>query len=140
MIVDPLGRRITASPAFDAGRYGTHVCGTITGGQTTYGISIGVASQSNLLVSGVLVGETSLRTLVEGIAWAIEKGADIINMSLGMSYYEPLFAEILDIFINQYGILPVVVIGNENHGNSSSPGNTYNTFSVGALEKMPQIL
>ena len=26
-------------------------------------------------------------------------------------------------------------IGNENHGNSSSPGNVYNAFSVGALEK-----
>jgi subtilisin family serine protease len=135
MIVDPLGRRVTASPSFDAGQHGTHVCGTIAGGQTTEGISIGVAPQSNLLVAGVLVGETSLRTLVEGIAWAIEKGADIINMSLGMSYYEPLFAEILDILINQYGILPVVAIGNENHGNSSSPGNTYNAFSVGAVER-----
>lgn len=74
---------------------------------------------------------------MEGISWAIEQGADIINMSLGMGYYEPLFAEILNILLNQYGILPVVAIGNENHGNSSSPGNTYNAFSVGAVEKTP---
>lgn len=39
--------------------------------------------------------------------------------------------------LNQYGVLPVVAIGNENHGNSSSPGNSYNAFSVGAVEKMP---
>jgi subtilisin family serine protease len=32
--------------------------------------------------------------------------------------------------------LPVVAIGNENHGNCSSPGNAYSAFSVGAAEKM----
>ena len=74
---------------------------------------------------------------MEGITWAVEKGVDIISMSLGFSYYEPLFAEVFDLLIGQYGILPVVAIGNENHGNSSSPGNAYNAFSVGALEKIP---
>ncbi len=31
-----------------------------------------------------------------------------------------------------------MAIGNENHGNTSSPGNAYNAFSVGAVEKMPR--
>jgi serine protease AprX len=136
VVIDPLGRRITASPPFDSGQHGTHVCGTIAGGKTDKGVSIGVAPEANLLVAGVLIGNTTLRTLLEGISWAIEKGADIINMSLGMSYYEPLFTEVLDILINQYGILPVVAVGNENHGNTSSPGNCYNAFSVGAVEKL----
>jgi subtilisin family serine protease len=135
IVIDPLGRHIKAEPAFDCGQHGTHVCGTIAGGQTAKGVSIGVAPQTNLFVAGVLIGDTTLRTLMEGISWAIEQGADIINMSLGMSYYEPLFAEVLEILLNQYGILPVVAIGNENHGNSSSPGNTYNAFSVGTVEK-----
>ena len=30
-----------------------------------------------------------------------------------------------------------MAIGNENHGNTSSPGSVYNAFSVGAVEKMP---
>ena len=137
VVIDPLGRRISASPAFDSGQHGTHVCGTIAGGKTSKGVSIGVAPQANLLVGGVLIGDTTLRTLLEGISWAIEKGADIINMSLGLSYYEPLFAEVLDILVKQYGILPVVAIGNENHGNTSSPGNAHNAFSVGAIEKLP---
>ena len=135
IVIDPLGRRIKAEPTFDCGQHGTHICGTIAGGKDSNGVAIGVAPQANLLVAGVLIGDTTLRTLMEGISWAIEQGADIINMSLGMSYYEPLFAEVLDILLNQYGILPVVAIGNENHGNSSSPGNTYNAFSVGAVEK-----
>ncbi|MBN3899558.1 MAG: S8 family serine peptidase [Nostoc sp. NOS(2021)] len=136
IVIDPLGRRIKSEPPFDCGQHGTHVCGTIAGGQTTEGISIGVAPQANLFVAGVLIGDATLRTLMEGIAWAIEKGADIINMSLGLNYYEPLFAEILEILLKQYGIVPVVAIGNENHGNSSSPGNAYNAFSVGAVEKI----
>ena len=135
IVIDPLGRRIKAEPAFDCEQHGTHVCGTIAGGQDSNGVAIGVAPQVSLLVAGVLIGDATLRTLIEGISWAVEQGADIINMSLGMAYYEPLFAEVLDILLNQHGILPVVAIGNENHGNSSSPGNTYNAFSIGAVEK-----
>jgi serine protease AprX len=138
VLIDPLGRRIEASPTFDAGRHGTHVCGTIAGGKTSEGVSIGVAPEANLLVAGVLIGDATVRTLLEGLSWAVEKGADVINMSLGFSYYEPLFAEVFDILINHYGILPVVAIGNENHGNSSSPGNAYNAFAVGAAEKVPR--
>ena len=135
IIIDPLGRRIKADPTFDSGQHGTHVCGTIAGGRDHNGIAIGVAPQAKLLVAGTLIGDATVRTLMEGISWAIEQGADIINMSLGMSYYEPKFAEVLSILVNLYGILPVVAIGNENHGNSSSPGNTHNAFSVGAVEQ-----
>jgi len=136
VVIDPLGRRITTSATFDADQHGTHVCGTIAGGKTSDGVSIGVAPDSSLLVAGVLIGAATLRTLVEGISWAVEKGADIISMSLGFTYYEPLFAEVFQVLIEQYGILPVVAIGNENHGNTSSPGNAHNAFSVGAVEKL----
>jgi len=136
-VVDPLGRRISTNVTFDCGRHGTHVCGTIAGGTTASGVSIGVAPSANLLVAGVLLGESTLRALVEGISWAVERGADVINMSLGFSYYEPLFARVFDMLINRYAILPVVAVGNGNHGNSSSPGNAPNALSVGAAEKAP---
>ena len=136
VVVDPLGRRIEADPPFDAGRHGTHVCGTIAGAKTSDGVAIGVAPAVNLHVAGVLVGDARLKTLMEGIVWAIERGVDIINMSLGFSYYEPLFPQVFQMLIDSYGVLPVVAIGNENHGNSSSPGNAYNALSVGAIEKL----
>jgi subtilisin family serine protease len=134
VVIDPLGRRISARPAFDGSIHGTHVCGTIAGGQTEEGVAIGIAPRVNLLVAGVLLGDATLATLVEGIAWAVETGADIINMSLGFTYYEPHFTQVFDLLIQAYGILPVVAIGNENHGNSSSPGNAHNAFAVGAVE------
>jgi hypothetical protein len=32
-------------------------------------------------------------------------------MSLGFRYYEPLFAQVFSLLLDQYGILPVVAIG-----------------------------
>jgi serine protease AprX len=136
IVIDPLGRRIKSEPAYDCGAHGTHVCGTIAGGKTSHGVSIGLAPEANLYVAAVMVGDATLRTLMEGVSWAVEKGVDIINMSLGFSYYEPLFDEVFKLLLDTFGVLPVVAIGNENHGNSCSPGNTANAFSVGAVEKM----
>jgi len=138
VVIDPLGRKVRVDRTFDSGQHGTHICGTIAGGKTKDGVAIGVAPGVNLLVAGVLVGDATLRTLVEGISWAVEMGADIINMSLGFSYYEPLFAGVLNILIEQYGILPVVAVGNDGHGNSCSPGNANSAFSVGAVENAPR--
>ncbi len=137
VVVDPLGRRITTTgdATFDAGQHGTHVCGTIAGGKTAEGVAIGVAPEANLLAAGVLIGNATLRTLFAGISWAVENGADIINMSLGIDSYEPKFAAVFDLLMRQYGILPVAAIGNGNYGNSSSPGNAYSALSVGAVEK-----
>jgi subtilisin family serine protease len=136
IIIDPLGNRIGTDHSFDADQHGTHVCGTIAGGKTSDGVSIGVAPAANLLAAGVLVGNATLGTLVEGISWAVENGADIVNMSLGFDYYEPKFAEIFKMLIEQFGVLPVAAIGNENYGNSSSPGNAADALSIGAARKL----
>ena len=136
LLVDPLGNRINTSVQFDGGNHGTHVCGTIAGGTNPAGVSIGVAPDSELLAGAVLVGDATLRTLIEGISWAVQQGADIINMSLGFTYYEPQFDLVFQQLRNMYGIFPVVAIGNENHGNTSSPGSAPSSFSVGATEKV----
>jgi subtilisin family serine protease len=136
-IIDPLGRRINALPTFDGGRHGTHVCGTIAGGRTPDGVAIGMAPEANLIVGAVLVGEATLITLLEGLSWALAQGADVVNLSLGFTYYEPLFAQVFAQLID-FGVLPVVAIGNENHGNTSSPGSAHNALAVGAAELMPR--
>lgn len=136
IVIDPPGRRIRATPPFDSGGHGTHVCGTIAGGRTPEGVAIGVAPEVNLFVASVLLGgRGTMRSLLEGISWAVEKGADIISMSLGFRYYEPHFAVVFDMLIEQYGIVPVAAIGNENYGSSSSPGNAHNALAVGAVER-----
>ena len=138
IMIDPLRRRITAEPIFDSGQHGTHVCGTIAGGMTSDGVAIGVAPKANLLVAGIFEGNMTLLTLMEGISWAVEKGVDIINISIGFSYYEPFFDKVFEDLVLYHDVLPVVAIGNEYHGNSSSPGNMRNALAVGAMEEMPE--
>ncbi len=138
VVIDPQGRQIATSAPFDIGRHGTHVCGTIAGGTTAEGIAIGVAPEVSLLVATVLLGDTTLRTIMEGIGWAVERGAHIINMSLGFSYYEPLFGEVFATLLKSFDVVPVVAIGNESTGHSSSPGNVSSALAVGAVEQTPR--
>ena len=82
VVIDPLGRRITAEPAFDSGQHGTHVCGTIAGGKTPEGVSIGVAPAANLFVAGVLVGDATLATFPAHVTPKFATSAHIAFASL----------------------------------------------------------
>jgi subtilisin family serine protease len=134
VVIDPAGNRMNASPEFDAAQHGTHVCRTIAGGTTEERLAIGVASGVQLLAAAVMLGNATLAGVIEAISRAVENGADIINMSLGFSYYEPLFANILERLLMKLDVLPGVSIGNSSHGNTSCPGNVAHALSVGAVD------
>lgn len=137
IVIDPCGRRITLNgdETFDYERHGTHVCGTIAGGKTRDGIAIGVAPEASLAVAQVHFGQRAfLSTLMDGIVWALEVGADIINMSIGLSYYDEQLDTVFRLLIER-GVAPIVAIGNESHGSSSCPGNSTHALGVGAVEK-----
>ena len=131
VLLDPQGRTVETNRPFDASNHGTHVCGTIAGGTDPDGVAIGGAPSAELIVAAVLAGDSTVATVIGGILWAARNGADVISMSLGFTYYEPKFEEILRP-LWELDILPVVAIGNERHGNTSSPGNVGTAFSVGA--------
>jgi len=130
-VVDPIGRRIDASPAFDAEEHGTHVCGTIAGGEGADGVKIGVAPECRLLVGAILLGGSTTHTLIEGISWAIENDANVVSMSLGFPSYEEKFDAILDRAIRS-DLVPVASVGNDCHGSMGSPGSSPLALSVGA--------
>jgi subtilisin family serine protease len=65
--------------------HGTHVAGIIAAAQNDWGV-IGVAPEAELVAVKVLsenTGEGLLSYLNQGIIWAADNGADVINMSLG---------------------------------------------------------
>ena len=138
---DADGDRIESSP-YDSGKHGTHVCGTIAGGSTRTPSSetpiIGVAPDAQLMVGLVLndSGGTHAQILA-GMDWAIENGAEIINMSLGGVHLQP---DVVDLYTqsiisaNFNGIPVVVAIGNEGAQTTGLPGNDYFAFSVGATD------
>ena len=131
------GNRVRGAQPNDSGQHGTHVSGTIAGGDAS-GQWIGVAPQAK--IAGGLVLKRGAGTdaqILAGIEWAIEKGVDVINMSLGGLRLSPdVFDTYTQAFItaNQAGIPVVVAIGNEGSQTSGAPGNDFFSFAVGATD------
>ncbi|MFD0740051.1 S8 family serine peptidase [Lysobacter koreensis] len=73
-------------PAFPAFNHGTHVAGTIAAADNGTGV-IGVAPQAKFFAVKVLSaisGSGSFAGILQGIVYATDNGADVINMSLGV--------------------------------------------------------
>ena len=135
---DGHGKRVTGSTPHDTDRHGTHVCGTIAGGNAS-GKWIGVAPDAKLAVGLVLDGDkggTDAQALA-GIDWALERNVDVISMSLGALVIGPetpgtYTRALLDCFLR--GVAVVTAIGNEGDGTGGSPGNDLFALSVGATD------
>jgi len=122
----------------DYGTHGTHVTGTIAGGDAS-GTYIGVAPNATIDAAAVLTEcgdgpgscSGSADQIIEGIEWAVENDADIVSMSLGATGYGDVFIDPIQ-NAQAAGTTPVVAIGNRGSGTSGSPGNVYESLSVGA--------
>ncbi len=135
---DASGKRVTGSAPHDSDRHGTHVCGTIAGGNAS-GKWIGVAPDVRLAVGLVLDGATggSDAQVLAGIDWALDRNVDVISMSLGGLVIGPetpgtYTRAIVDCFLR--GVAVVAAIGNEGDGTGGSPGNDLFALSVGATD------
>jgi subtilisin family serine protease len=134
----PDGKRVTGSVPHDSDRHGTHVCGTIAGGDAS-GSWIGVAPDARLAVGLVLDGEkggTDAQVLA-GIDWALDHGVHVISMSLGGIVISPetpgtYTRAVVECLLR--GVPVVTAIGNEGDGTGGSPGNDLFTMAVGATD------
>jgi subtilisin family serine protease len=141
---DVNGAPVVGSKPHDSDKHGTHVSGTIVGGNAS-GLWIGIAPEAQVSVALVLNGEMggSDAQVLAGIDWAllVEK-VDVINMSLGgltmgpevPSYYTEAILSCV-----QAGVPVVTAIGNEGHQTSGSPGNDLFSFSVGATDSEDRV-
>ena len=98
--------------------HGTHVCGTIVGsGVASNGRFQGIAPKCQLLVGKVLSNKSknSQTRIIHGIQWAVEKKANIINMSLGAkapNNGKDILSVTVNKVVTKYGILVCVAAGN----------------------------
>lgn len=103
------------SGAEDVQGHGSHCAGIVAGVENKLGI-IGVAPQAELYCGKVLGdnGSGNYDSILKGIKWAIEKGVDIISMSLGSSSKPP--EEFHQLIKQAYdsNILIIAATGNEN--------------------------
>lgn len=93
------GEGACATRPFPAFNHGTHVSGTIAAADNGVGI-IGVAPSAKFFAVKVLsefTGSGSFAGILQGIVYATDNGADVVNMSLGVTGGLPIAADTKDL-------------------------------------------
>ncbi|TDE01490.1 S8 family serine peptidase [Jiangella asiatica] len=125
--------------------HGTHVAGTIHGGDTS-GVAIGVAPGALMMHAPFYGGgDGTWAQVVSAMQWAIDpfdqagepagEPADVLSMSLGSrGYLQELIAPVQA--VRAAGVFPAVAIGNDcEPGQTASPGNVLEAVGVGATDR-----
>ncbi len=124
---------------YDDHYHGTHCAGIAAGNGSTYD---GPARAANLIGAKVLSssGSGSSSGIINGVNWAVSRGADVISMSLGgtvtqSSQYDPMCTAVR----NAWNAGCVVVVAAGNSGRSGyytigTPGNEPKVITVGATD------
>ncbi|MGP4087376.1 S8 family serine peptidase [Streptomyces sp. KR55] len=145
---DADGKPVPKSIPHDSSYHGTHVAGTIAGGDAS-GTQIGVAPDADLM-GGLVIpnGSGSLAQVLAGMQWAIApyaadgtpagEPADVVSMSLGSEGYADELVEPARNILRA-GIFPSFAIGNQCLSGSASPGNVYEAVSVGATDSADNV-
>ena len=113
--------------------HGTHIAGTLSA-VTNNGIGVAsVAPQSGLLIGQVLdeQGRGNYTTLYKGIVWAVQSGAQVINLSLGGEYQSFLLEQAIAYALKE-GCVVVAAMGNDGEGMKRYPAAIEGVIAVGA--------
>lgn len=121
--------------------HGTHVAGTISA-VTNNGIGIaGVAWNVKIMPIRVLGSDGTgyAVNIIEGINWAVNNGANVINLSLGLTGPKPgdsgteTFMEAIDKAIAK-GVTVVAAAGNDGISTVAFPANYPTVIAVSAID------
>ncbi len=120
----------------DDNGHGTHVAGTIGAERNGFGAT-GVAPDSTILPIKVLnqQGSGLVNSIARGIRYAVDNGADIVNLSLGGGFSSVIASAISYAASND--VLVVAAAGNEGASTPTNPASLSsrydNLLSVGAF-------
>ncbi|MFI9595075.1 S8 family peptidase [Nonomuraea sp. NPDC052265] len=135
-----------SADAVDRQGHGTHVASTIAGqGVAGTPARKGVAPGARLLNGKVLddAGSGYTSDIIEGIEWAAQQGAKIVNMSLGapdQAGLDPL-EQAVERYSAERDMLFVIAAGNEGPraGSLGSPGSADAALTVGAVDSADKL-
>ena len=119
----------------EGGSHGTHVAGIIGAETDNYKGIAGINWKVDILPVRVLTrqGGTSW-DIAEGLYYAIDKGADVINLSLGGPYYSNLKKEAIRTALDM-GITIVAAAGNEGNSSVFYPAAFDEVIAVSAVNR-----
>ena len=103
----------------DDNGHGSHVAGIVAARNNTIGV-VGVAYAADLYAVKVLNrnGSGWLSDVIEGLQWAKDNGADVVNMSLGSSSDVQSFHDAV-IELHNAGIVQIAAAGNSGPGDNT---------------------
>ncbi|MEQ4301378.1 S8 family serine peptidase [Plantactinospora sp. B6F1] len=129
----------------DGNGHGTHVASTVAGsGAASGGRYEGVAPGTDLMIGKVLndAGQGFMSSVIEGMEWAANNGADIISMSLGGTpTADDPSAQAVDELTESTGALFVIAAGNDGprEVKIGAPGIADAALTVAAVDKSDQL-
>jgi major intracellular serine protease len=135
-IVDTYNAINGTKDATDDNGHGSHVCGTIAAINNNRGI-VGVAPQAKIIAIKALGrnGTGSGSSVAKGIKYAVDNGADIITMSLGMPYNDMEIKKQLKYALKS-NVISFCAAGNSGRSvDIMYPAKLEETFSIGAIDK-----
>ena len=114
--------------------HGTHVAGVV-GALTNNNIGIAGMAQVRLMAVKVMndSGEGTDATVASGIRWAVDNGADIITMSLGVEGMSLTLQSAVQ-YASNHGVVQVAASGNSGSSFVSYPAAYASVIAVGAVE------
>ncbi|MFN6307899.1 MAG: S8 family serine peptidase [Microcystis sp.] len=125
----------------DGNRHGTHVAGTIAAANNGFGAT-GVAYNSRIMPVKVLSdsGSGSYSGVAQGIRYAVDNGADVINMSLGGGSTDSAVQSALQ-YASSRGVIVVMAAGNAGAAQPGYPASSATSWglAVGAVDSSNQM-
>ena len=124
--------------------HGTHVTGTIIA-EDRSGIHLGVAPDADVMAGAALTDcdesgcDATAAQILAGIEWAVENDADVLTISIGLETKDERFIEPIR-NAEDAGTVVIASGGNDGFGSSTSPGNDYDSISVGAADTSAEII
>ncbi|MBN3554171.1 S8 family serine peptidase [Fictibacillus nanhaiensis] len=111
--------------------HGTHVAGIIAASLNTVGVT-GIAPNVKVMPINVFYGDsTTAEEISSALYYAADKGADVINMSLGSYYYSKVINDAVA-YARSKGAIVVAAAGNDHVNEKTYPAAYKGVFGISA--------